>query len=109
MISEYFDLFYFILAFAIGMLIVYMTTPVPEVVYKYPTPENAGMVIYQDDTENCYKYDSEEVECPDKEKEIHVVPIQQVDLEAKSKESIFLQFQKMVNAKPTNNVILPME
>lgn len=109
MLSEYFDPFYFILAFAIGMLIVYMTSPVPEVVYKYPTPENVGKVIYQDDSENCYKYDSEEIDCPEKEKEIKVVPIQQVNLEEKSKESIFLQFQKMINAKPTNSVILPMD
>jgi len=107
MLSEYFDPLYFFIALAIGMLIVYCTTPVPEIVYKYPTPQNAGRVVYQDDSENCYKYKAKEVKCPKKEKEINVVPIQHVDLEEKSQESIFTQFQKMINAKPSNNVIIP--
>jgi len=107
MISEYFDPLYFFIALAVGMLAVYVTTPVPEVVFKYPTPANSGKVTYMDDSENCYKYMAEEVECPKDQKEINLVPIQQVDLDEKSKESIITQFQKMVNVKPTNNVIMP--
>lgn len=107
MLNEYFDPLYFFIAFAIGMLIVYVTTPVREVVYKYPTPENAGKVIYEDDSGNCYKYKAKEVKCPKDEKEIVVIPIQQVDLEMKDKESIVTQFQKLIKAKSTNNVIMP--
>ena len=105
MLKDYFDPLYFFIGLAVGMLAVYVTTPVPDVVYKYPTPMNAGKVIYQDNSENCYKYKSEEVKCP--EKDVEIVPIQHVDLEEKTKESIITQFQKMVNVKPTNNVIIP--
>lgn len=107
MLKDYFDPLYFFIALAVGMLIVYVTTPVPEIVYKYPTPQNAEKITYQDDSENCYKYSAKEVKCPEKENEIKVVPIQHVDLEAKGKESIITQFQKMINTKPTNNVIIP--
>ncbi len=107
MLSEYFDPLYFFIGLAVGMLVVYCITPTPEIVYKYPTPQNAGKVTYQDNAENCYKYSSKEVTCPKQEKEINIVPIQHVDLEEKSKESIITQFQKMINSKPPNNVILP--
>jgi hypothetical protein len=73
------------------MLIVYTTTPVPEIIYKYPTPDNS--VVYQDDVQNCYRYVSKEVPCKG---EITEIPIQQVDLEEKSKESIITQFNKMI-------------
>lgn len=107
MLSEFFDPLYFFIALAVGMLIVYVTTPVPEVVYKYPTPANAGRVVYQDTSENCYNYRAKEVDCPKDEKAISVVPIQHVNLEEKSRESIITQFQKMINEKPSNNVIIP--
>ncbi len=107
MISEYFDPLYFFIAFAVGMLVVYITTPVPEVIYKYPTQENVGKVIYQDDVGNCYKYYSEEIKCPNNEREISRIPIQHINLEEKSRESIITQFQKMINEKPSNNIIIP--
>ena len=107
MLNEYFDPLYFFIALGIGMMMVYVTSPVPEIVFKYPTPVNSGKVVYQDNSENCYKYKAKEVECPKKENEIKVVPIQQVNLDEKEKESIIVQFQKMINAKPTNNIIIP--
>ena len=107
MLNEYFEPLYFFIALGIGMLLVYSTVPVPEVVFKYPTPANAEKVIYQDDSDNCYKYKAKEVKCPEKENEIKVIPIQQVNIEDKEKEGIILQFQKMINMKPTNNVIIP--
>jgi hypothetical protein len=73
------------------MLIVYTTTAVPEIIYKYPTHDNT--IVYQDDVQNCYRYVSKEVPCKG---ELTEIPIQHVDLEEKSKESIITQFNKMI-------------
>ena len=65
---------YFILALAVGLFLCYLITPTPDVIVKFPTPENAGHTIYKDDAENCFKFVSTEVPCPDKKK-IHKIPV----------------------------------
>lgn len=54
----------FIIAFGIGLLYVYMSQPAQKVVVKYPTPFNAGKVVYSDDAETCFKFDATRVKCP---------------------------------------------
>ena len=47
----------------------YCTAPVPEVIIKYPTPENSENTVFKDDVDNCYKFISSEIDCPkDKKK-----------------------------------------
>lgn len=58
------DPFFFFVAFAVGMLFVYLSTPPPEVVLKFPSPYNAGKVVYKDKANSCYKYFAEDVSCP---------------------------------------------
>lgn len=53
----------FLIAFALGITYVYFTVPVPKVVYKYPSPYNAGKVVYQDEGHSCYTYAAEKVAC----------------------------------------------
>jgi hypothetical protein len=55
---------YFFTALALGLMYVYMWTPPPQVVIKFPSPHNAGKVIYRDRDENCIKYRSDRVACP---------------------------------------------
>lgn len=55
--------FYFIIAFAVGLLFCYITHPKPNVVVKFPSPYNAGQVTYKSD-DSCYKYKAERVSCP---------------------------------------------
>jgi len=56
---------YFIGAFCIGILYVYLITPPPEVVLKFPSPYNAGMITYKDKANNCYQYKAEKQDtCP---------------------------------------------
>ena len=50
-------------AFAIGMFYVYIASPKPRLIIKYPTPYNANKVYYQNDDNLCYKYNAEEVKC----------------------------------------------
>ena len=40
---------WFLISFALGLLLVYCTVPKPEVIIKYPTPDNADITIFKDD------------------------------------------------------------
>lgn len=56
--------FYFIFAFAIGLLYCYLTHPKPTVVVKFPSPYNAGTVVYKGEDDACFKIAADKVECP---------------------------------------------
>ena len=71
--------YYFLISFAIGMFFVYISTPPPDVIIQYPTPENAGKIIYKDNGNNnddCYVYDAKKVSCPIDESKIEKIPFQ---------------------------------
>ena len=55
---------YFFCAFAIGLLACYIMTPPPTVVVKFPSPYNAGKVVYKDKAQNCFMFNADKVECP---------------------------------------------
>ena len=65
----------FFLSFVFGLFMCYIIHPNPRIIIKYPTPD--GDAIYVDDSEACYKYISEEVECPKDKNLIKEIPIQQ--------------------------------
>ena len=77
---EYIEPLYFFLAFIIGLVIVYFIEPPHEIIIKYPTPDNAGKIVYKDDAEVCYLYEANEVKCPS-DKSI----IKEIDLQHKEK------------------------
>lgn len=55
----------FVLAFAVGMLFIYMFSPKPEVVVKFPTPWNAGNIVYHhDNADTCFVYKASKAVCP---------------------------------------------
>jgi uncharacterized membrane protein YgcG len=64
MITKHIIPFYFFIALFIGLFIAYVSTPVPDIIIKYPTPNNAGKIVYKDDSNVCYKYKVDEVTCP---------------------------------------------
>jgi hypothetical protein len=53
----------FILSFCIGIFIVYLNDPPKKIIIQHPRP-NDDKTIYRDDTNNCYKYKTIEVNCP---------------------------------------------
>ena len=55
---------YFIMAFAVGLLFCYLTHPKPDVIVKFPSPYNAGQIVYKDSEDACYKYKADKVSCP---------------------------------------------
>lgn len=69
------DPYMFIIAFAVGIFFCYITYPPPEYIIKHPTPENADHTIYRDDSDNCFKYKAEEVQCPNDKSKIKDTPI----------------------------------
>jgi len=68
--------FYFFVSLFIGLFITYTFTPEPEVIITYPTPENSGKIIYKDNANNCFKFNSREVHCPTDTSKIKSIPIQ---------------------------------
>jgi hypothetical protein len=59
----------------IGVVAILMIKPEKEVVYKYPTPQNAGKVVYKDKNGVCYKYSSKEVNCDSNESRLKDFPL----------------------------------
>jgi len=61
-----FNIIAFIIAFAIGILFVYLSAPKQKIIIKYPNPYNSDKVVYRGDNDICYKYKAKEVKCVDK-------------------------------------------
>lgn len=61
--------FYFFVAFAIGMLVVYLTKPKPNIIVKFPSPQNVDNVVYKGEDDTCFKFIASKEQCPlDREK-----------------------------------------
>ena len=69
------DPLYFFISLFVGLFLCYVTAPTPDVIIKYPTPENSDTLIFRDKADNCYKFVSNEVECPKDISEINDIPI----------------------------------
>lgn len=66
---------YFFIAFAVGLFFVYVFTPPPHVVVKFPSPYNSGKIVYKDNNDSCYKYEAENVACPEDKSTIRPQPL----------------------------------
>ena len=71
-----FSLPVFIISFALGMLIVYASSPPPREIMVYPTIDNVGDLLYKDHADQCYGFIPKEVACPKDEALIKKVPPQ---------------------------------
>lgn len=62
---------WFFAAFGVGLCICYVFTPSPTVVVKFPTPANAGKIVYRSeaDESSCYSYKADRVQCTANAKE----------------------------------------
>lgn len=58
-----FNLLAFMTAFAIGMLVVYLFTPFPEVVIRYPRPNDYSSLRYKKKNGTCMQYNLKQVSC----------------------------------------------
>lgn len=60
-----------VVSFTVGVLFTYLLTPPPKVIVKFPSPFNAGKIMYRDNADACYKFKSDAVDCSAHE---HVLP-----------------------------------
>jgi len=77
--TDYINPVAFFIALAFGIFLTYVYSPPKKVIIKWPTPENAGKVIYKDDADSCYKYKANEVPCPDDKSTIKNTEIQHIE------------------------------
>ena len=63
MILNYIDSYYFLFSLCIGIFFVYILSYEPQVIMRYPTPENEDILTYKDKNDVCYKYKSKEINC----------------------------------------------
>jgi len=75
--TDYIDAPAFFIALAIGLFITYIYSPHKKIIIKWPTPENAGNIVYKDKADTCYKYNANEVPCPDDKSQIKNTSIQE--------------------------------
>ena len=66
----------FILSLAIGIFVVYISQPPTQVIYVSPNPENEDRVLFKDKADNCFRFTSKEVKCPNDDKQIRSYNIQ---------------------------------
>ena len=57
------SLFYFIFSMFIGIMIVYVVHPRPEVINNYPDVDSLSNLVYKDDMGKCYSYVKEKKAC----------------------------------------------
>ena len=66
----------FIIALALGIFAVYVTTSPMRKIIVYPTPDNIDKLLYKDMTDSCFTYTQEKVKCPANKDEIYQIPVQ---------------------------------
>jgi len=54
---------YFVLAFVVTFILLYLQRPAPQIVIKYPNVKNKKSDLYVDDVGTCYRYNTVEVPC----------------------------------------------
>lgn len=57
------EIFYIVLGLFLGFFIIYVTSPKPRIILKYPTIENINNTTYIDENGQCYKYYAIEIPC----------------------------------------------
>lgn len=75
----------FIIAFAFGIAYCYVVTPPSKVVVKFPSPTNAGKIMYRDNDDNCFTFTANEVPCT---KESIPQPINVEDFTGKKRQHV---------------------
>jgi len=71
----------FIVSLAIGIFLVYISNPKPDIIYVYPKPDNLDKLQYKDKSGTCFRFQAEEVACPKDKSKITGYPVQHSELE----------------------------
>lgn len=58
------DITIFFISLCIGLFLCYITNPTPDIIIKYPNPDNYKLITYIDKASNCFKYVPKKIKCP---------------------------------------------
>lgn len=70
------NIFYFLISLCFGLFLCYISSPTPDIIIRYPTPENSDKQIYLDNVNNCFRFKSYNVPCPTDKKNIMEIPVE---------------------------------
>ena len=61
------NVFVFLLALFVGLLFVYVSTPEPDIIIKYPSIHNAHKIIYNEENNDdiCFNFIPKQIDCDD--------------------------------------------
>tara|TARA_Y100000591_G_C21231885_1_gene404899 strand:- start:267 stop:500 length:234 start_codon:yes stop_codon:yes gene_type:complete len=76
MITNYIDFRIFLVSLALGIFFVYIFDKKKTVVYVYPTPNNENKIFFKDKLNNCFKFKSQNIDCPSDKSKILDIPAQ---------------------------------
>ena len=54
---------YFLISILISFTVLYLLSPEPKIIIKYPKIEDKVSGLYVDDNNICYRYHKEEIKC----------------------------------------------
>lgn len=72
---KHFMILPFIGGAVLGFIGIYFLKPEETIVFKYPTPDNAGKITYKDKNGVCYRYKGTAVDCDKNEAKLKTYPI----------------------------------
>ena len=75
-LSRFVDMKILLISLVIGLFAVYITMPDQRQIYVYPTPANAALIQYKDQTDTCFSIKQSEVACPANKNDISKIPVQ---------------------------------
>ena len=64
-----------LLGIVLGIAGIFFLKPEATIVYKYPTPENAGKLTYKNKNGVCYQYSGKEVSCDANDAKLKTYPL----------------------------------
>uniref|UniRef100_A0A6C0KMQ8 Uncharacterized protein n=1 Tax=viral metagenome TaxID=1070528 RepID=A0A6C0KMQ8_9ZZZZ len=64
-----------VLGLVMGIVGILFVNPEKNIIYKYPTPENAEKVVYKDKNGVCYTYKANKVDCDKNESRLKNFPL----------------------------------
>jgi len=67
----------FIISLAVGIFLVYIGNPRPDIIYVYPNPDNLHKMQYKDKSGACFGFEAEQVSCPTRDDLIREYPVQE--------------------------------
>ena len=72
---KHIQIFPLVLGIILGVIGIMFVKPEQNIIYKYPTLENAGKIIYKDKNDTCYKYSAKVVDCDKNESRLKDFPL----------------------------------